>query len=298
MKTELELRHLRVFVTVVEAGAHTRAARTLGLSQSTVSETLSALERTLGIPLFRKTAKGVTLTSPGEVLLAYARRILALTGEAIDELARSSSSVTGTLVVAAVESRSAYVLPSRLAALRERWPNARVEVITGVCAEIRERVASGKCDLGLLLEADNLTDSASVLARSRFVIFGHPSHPLAGERRASPDRLRRCDFYMGDTAGSYHQMLRQYFEAAEVPHPRTQAMGTTEGVKRGILEGGLALGLLPSHAVQQELADGVLAEISPSPALPPLVMRELRSPGDASSPLVDDLIESLRDALP
>ena len=45
MKTELELRQLRVLLAVVDAGAHTRAARTLGISQSTVSETLSALER-------------------------------------------------------------------------------------------------------------------------------------------------------------------------------------------------------------------------------------------------------------
>ena len=58
MKTELELRHLRVFAAVVDAGTHTRAARALGISQSTVSETLRALERTLGVELFRKAAKG------------------------------------------------------------------------------------------------------------------------------------------------------------------------------------------------------------------------------------------------
>jgi LysR family transcriptional regulator, benzoate and cis,cis-muconate-responsive activator of ben and cat genes len=58
MKAELELRHLRVFVAVVETGAHARAARTLGISQSTVSETLSALERALGSDVFRKTSRG------------------------------------------------------------------------------------------------------------------------------------------------------------------------------------------------------------------------------------------------
>ena len=57
VKTEIELRHLRVFAAVVDAGTYTRAARALGLSQSTVSETLSALERALGVELFRKAAK-------------------------------------------------------------------------------------------------------------------------------------------------------------------------------------------------------------------------------------------------
>ena len=293
MRTELELRHLRVFVSVVETGAHTRAARSLGISQSTVSETLSALERTLGTALFRKAAKGSLLTPSGEALLPYARKILGLTSELVTQLANVSTNVSATLVVAAVESLSTYVLPSRLAALRERWPKVRLEVITAVCSEIRESVAAGKSDLGLVLEADSGVDDSSILAKARLVIFGSPSHPLV-HGRASPDQLRRCDFYMSDAAGSYHQVLRQHFEAAQVPLPRTQALGTVEGVKRGILAGGTALGLLPSHAVEQELLDGVLAEVSVSPALTGLVMRAVFCAGSRSSPLADDLLQSLR----
>src|SRR5262249_29469807 len=144
MKTELELRHLRVFVAVVELGSHARAAQALGISPSTVSETLTSLERTLGTPLFRKASKGARLTPAGDTLLPHARRILELTGELITDVARASNTVKATLVVAAVESLSTYVLPPRLAALQERWPNARLEVITAVCSEIRASVAAGK----------------------------------------------------------------------------------------------------------------------------------------------------------
>ena len=295
MKTELELRHLRVFVTVVELGGHTRAAKVLGLSQSTVSETLSALERNAGSPLFRKAARGTQLTPSGEALLPYARRMLALASELAGELAKVSANVNATLVVAAVESVSAYVLPSRLAGLRERWPKARVEVITGICSEIRQSVAAGKSDLGLVLEAWSGEEDASILAKARLVVFGAPGHPLA-RTRASPDQLRRCDFYMSDAAGNYHQVLRQYFEAAQVPFPRTQTMGTVEGVKRGIVTSGAALGLLPAHAVDGELRDGVLAEITVGPALPRLVLRAVVAPGSPGSPMAGDLIESLRGA--
>lgn len=293
MKTDVELRHLRVFVTVVEVGGYTRAARTLGISQSTVSETLTGLERVLGTALFRKAATGSMLTASGAALLPYARRILALTSELVSELASVSANVSATLVVAAVESLSAYVLPSRLAALRERWPKVRMEVITGVCTEIRESVAGGRSDLGLVLEADTGDDDPSMLAKTRLVILGSPTHPLV-EREASPDELRRCDFYMSDAVGNYHQVLRQYFEAAQIPSPRTQALGTVEGVKRGILAGGTALGLLPAHAVEQELRDGVLAEVTISKALPGLVLRAVFGPGTASSPMIDDLLDSLR----
>jgi DNA-binding transcriptional LysR family regulator len=293
VKTELELRHLRVFLTVVETGAHTRAARALGISQSTVSETLSALERTLGTALFRKSGKGAVLTPAGEALLPYAKRTLALTSELMTELSKVSNHVSATLVVAAVESLGTYVLPSRLAALRERWPNARMEVVTAVCAEILESVAAGKSDLGLVVEADTGMKDESILAKARLVILASPSHPLAN-RRASPDQLRSYDFYTSDTAGNYHQVLRNYFEAAQMPLPRMQALGTIEGVKRGILASGTALGLLPTHAVNQELSDGVLAEVNAKPPLPGVVLRAVRSSTHVDSPLVDDLVESLR----
>jgi len=294
VKTELELRHLRVFAAVVDAGTHTRAARALGISQSTVSETLSALERTLGVELFRKAAKGApALTPSGEVLLGYARRMFALSSELVGALADASTRVKATLVVSAVESIGAYVLPSRLAALRARWPAVRVEVLTGICGEIRERVAAGESDLGLVLEPEAGPEAGAILAKARLLILGPPTHPLA-RGVAAPDELRRCDFYMCDAGGNYHQTLRQHFEAAGVPAPRMQAMGTIEGVKRGILAGGTALGLLPEHAVEPELRDGVLAELRVSPALPCVVLRAVLAPGALRSPVVDDLIDALR----
>lgn len=296
MKTELELRHLRVFAAVVDAGTHTRAARALGISQSTVSETLSALERTLGVDLFRKGARGtLALTPPGEVLLGYARRMSELSRELVGALAEASTSVKATLVVSAVESIGAYVLPSRLAALRVRWPAVRVEVLTGSCREIRERIAAGESDLGLVLEPESGPAAEAVLSRARLLIIGAPTHPLARGVAAAED-LRRCDFYMCDAGGNYHQALRQHFEAAGVPAPRMQAMGTIEGVKRGILAGGMALGLLPEHAVEPELRDRVLAEVSVSPALPGVVLRAVTAPGAPRSPVVDDLVDALRAA--
>lgn len=292
MRTELELRQLRVFAAVVEAGTYTRAARALGLSQSTVSETLGALERALGVALFRK-ARGVALTPAGEVLLAYARRMSALTSELAGALADASCDVKATLVVSTVESVGAYVLPSRLAALRERWPAVRVEVLTGACEEIRERVAAGESDVGLVLEPEAGPDASPVLARARLLVLCAPAHPLA-RRAVTPDDLRPYAFHMCDAGGNYHQALRQLFQRAGLPPPRMEATGTIEGVKRAILAGRRALGLLPGHAVESELRDGVLAEVQVRPALPPVVLRAVLATGAARSAVVEELLAALR----
>ena len=234
------------------------------------------------------------MTPTGEALLPRARNILSMSTQLLADLAQVSTDVNAKLVVAAVESVNAYVLPSRLAALRARWPNVHLEVFTGTCAEIRESVSGGQSDLGLLLEGETRGRDASVLTTARLAVLAAPGHPLLGQK-PSPDQLRRHELLMSDASGPYHRLLRQYFEAAEVPFPRTQTLGNVEGVKRGILAGSSALGLLPAHAVEEELKAGALAEVEVRPALPPLVLRALIAPAAVDSPLVDDLIRSLRD---
>jgi DNA-binding transcriptional LysR family regulator len=210
-----------------------------------------------------------------------------------DGLAGDSAVAKPPLVVSAVESLCAFVLPSRLALLRARWPAVRVEVLTGSCAEIRERVAVGASDLGLVLEGEGGPGTEPVLARARLLILAAPSHPLA-RAGATPDQLAGCDFYMCDASGPYHQALRQHFDAAQLPAPRMHAMGTVEGVKRAILAGGPALGLLPEHAVQAEMHDGALAAVRVSPALPSVVLRAVLAPAVAPPPVVEDLLGTLR----
>lgn len=293
VRTDLELRHLRAFVAVVDTGSHTRAARALAVSQSTVSETLASLERALGTTLFRKERRGAALTPSGEALLPFARRILALATEATSELAKIATDVRATFVVAANESLAGYVLPARLAELRARWPKTRFEIVTGACADIRASVASGSSDVGLVLEQGGAADDASVLAEARLVVVGGKKHPFA-RRVASPAELGRFEFFMCDVGGNYHHVLRDYFVAAGLTPPRTQVLGSIEGVKRGVVGSGPAVGLLPEHAVAGELDDGTLVELRMAPPLPRLVLRAVVSSDGATSPIASALLEAMR----
>jgi DNA-binding transcriptional LysR family regulator len=99
---------------------------------------------------------------------------------------------------------------------------------------------------------------------------------------------------MCDATGNYHQTLRHHFEAAGSPAPRTQPMGTIEGVKRGVLAGGTALGLLPEHAVEAELRDGLLVEVKLDPPLPCVALRAVLAPGVGRPAVVGALIDGLR----
>ena len=83
----VELRQLRCLVAVAEAGSFTDAAIDLGISQASASRTLASLETALGVRLFRRTTRDVTLTAAGTRVLAHARRALAAADDVVREAA-------------------------------------------------------------------------------------------------------------------------------------------------------------------------------------------------------------------
>ena len=290
---EIELRQLRTLLAVVEAGTFTLAARRLSVSQSTVSEAMAALERIAGVPLLEKSRSGVAPTAAGKVVLEHARRMQALAHELEAALTAAASEARAVLVVAAVESIGAYLLPARLNALRGRWPGLRVEVTPGSCREIREEVAAGRADVGLLLETSTDRRGAEELAEKRLALLSMPTHALA-RLRVTPREIASHDFYLCDTGGDYNDALRALFAGAGLPPPRMQSLGTIEGVKRGLVAAPAALALLPEHAVEAELRAGSLAEITVRPDLPRISLRAVLAPKAAGTPIVEDLLASLR----
>ncbi|MGH7822469.1 MAG: LysR family transcriptional regulator, partial [Candidatus Binatia bacterium] len=93
----METKHLRTFAAIVEMESFTRAGRRLGLSQSAISQQVSALERHLGVQLLRRKGSGARPTPAGEVLLQYARQILRKLDEAQRVLVDYDSERAGRL---------------------------------------------------------------------------------------------------------------------------------------------------------------------------------------------------------
>lgn len=294
MKTELELRHLRALLAVVEHGGYTRAARALGLAQSTVSESVLALERILGTAVLDRAKRPAVLTPTGKALLPFARRMLALEREALGAVARASETVRASVAIAANESVSSYLLPEPLAEVRRRWPNIRVRVLTGEDSKIRDWLRVREIDVGLVLGLHPPEQEPEIVLRhTRLLLFVNPRHPLAGQT-AGTGRLAEEEFYLSDAAGSYHQLLRRHFEAHDFTRVRTHAVGSVEAVKRYITGGGQGVGVLPEFAVEAEAASGAVAPVTPRPPLPAIVLTALLRRGEPPSPVVEDLLRSLR----
>ncbi|MFB9685618.1 LysR family transcriptional regulator [Amycolatopsis plumensis] len=144
----MEIRELKAFVAVVEAGAMSKAARQLHVSQPALSQTITALERRLGVRLLVRTSTGVQVTDAGTTLLGEARAVLARHDQALAAMARHTAAGGGVLRVGVPLELPPDLLPSALARLPDTRVQARHLSSVAQVAALR----AGELDVGLVRE--------------------------------------------------------------------------------------------------------------------------------------------------
>lgn len=147
LPTNLDMDVLRALVIAMEHGGFARAAERLGRTQSAISLQMKKLEEQVGQPLFRKAGRTVALTDAGDLLLGYARRIVALNDEALS--AARGRAMDGTVRVGFPQDLAERWLPAVLGSFHRAHPRIHVEAQVGRGRELRERVAHGALDLAL-----------------------------------------------------------------------------------------------------------------------------------------------------
>ncbi len=145
--TNLDMDALRAFAMGMDAGSFAKAADRLGRSTSAISAQLKKLEEQAGVPLVRKSGRGLSLTDGGEALLSYARRMLELNDEAISAV--RGVELEGWIRLGLQEDFGETVLPKVLGRFARAHPKVRIEGRIARNNELIEKIASGRLDLAL-----------------------------------------------------------------------------------------------------------------------------------------------------
>jgi DNA-binding transcriptional LysR family regulator len=147
----MDIRALRYFVAVAGTGHMTRAAEQLGIQQPPLSLQIKALERELGMPLFRRHPRGVALTDAGRLFQAEALRMLQDMESMKQRMARVAKGQAGTLAVGFTSSAAAHrFMPEALRAFRRAYPLVELQLREDNAAELTEALAAGRLHCGLL----------------------------------------------------------------------------------------------------------------------------------------------------
>lgn len=148
----MELRTLKYFLAVIEEGNISNAAKSLHLTQPTLSRQLSALEDELGRQLYTRTHNGIQLTEAGIILQRHAQSIVTLADKAEEDLKMPGDSVSGPVHIGAGETKLMGLLAQAMIRVRQQHPNVTFEIYSGTSAELKDDLIRGFCDI--LLECE------------------------------------------------------------------------------------------------------------------------------------------------
>lgn len=176
----MELRQLRYFERAAELLNFTEAARSLFISQSTLSQQIKQLEDELDILLFDRVAKHIVLTEAGASFLPYARKTILDSENGKQIISDLQGIQTGTLRIGVTYSLSA-LLTKALIRFSKKYPKIHVEIVFATSEELVEKLNNNKVDFILSLEADSIDPSFEVvpLFESNLHLVVHRSHHLA-----------------------------------------------------------------------------------------------------------------------
>ncbi|PXY22872.1 LysR family transcriptional regulator [Prauserella muralis] len=242
----MELHQLRYVAAVAEAGSFTRAAEVLYLAQPSLSVQIRKLEKELGVELFERLGRKVTLTTAGEAFLEHARPALFHLERAREEAVAVRNLQRGKLAIGALPSVGATLLPRVLADYRAAHPDIELRLIEhNVSGEFERMVQVGELDLAVVRAPWGRPGiTGQVLIREPMVAMLPPDHPLRDRAELDLAELSGADF-VGMLKGSG---LRALLESTCQRHGFTPTVTVeTEqlSVLCGMVRNGVGVSVVP-----------------------------------------------------
>ncbi|NPA91125.1 MAG: LysR family transcriptional regulator [Chloroflexi bacterium] len=254
----LSLYQLRIFLTVAEEENLTRAAERLYLTQPAVSQHIRALEKQMGVPLFYRSRRGMTLTPAGEALVDYAQRILRLTAEAHQAVLAASDKATGELYVGASPGAGPCLMPTWIKAFHEHYPKMFIHLKTGPTPTIVRALTRGDVEIAIVEgEVESTAFNITPLWDEEIVIVVGQRHAWWGRADINPEMLRGQAFIVREQ-GSLTRLWEEKTLARFGITPRVVAEFDSPLTIKRAVQSGLGIALLPRFAIRQEVQAGLL----------------------------------------
>src|SRR6516164_7554548 len=249
---------LRAFVAVAEKHHFSSAATTLGVSQSTLSQALAALETGIGTQLIERSTRRVLLTPEGRQLLPHALAVV----EAVDTFTAAAAGASDPLQagmrLGLIPTVAPYVLPTLLAGLPEQLPSLTLRVIEDQTERLLTLLRDGALDAALIAlptpEVPAVGVTAIPIYDEDFVLALPPGHPLSGKRRVPTTALAELPLLLLDEGHCLRDQALDVCQKAGVRADLANTRAASLATAVQCVTGGLGVTLIPQSAVPVESA--------------------------------------------
>lgn len=259
----MEFREISTFLQVAQYQSFSKAARHLGYSQAAVTIQIKQLEQELGVHLFDRIGKQISLTHQGQVFYQYAVSIRNDLEQAKNAVA-DPSTLSGKLCLGTIESICASIFPDLLAKYHRLHPEVTISIVTDSPGVLLDRMNENTIDIVYLLDR-RIYDNrwCKTLEKPEENIFvASPDHELAlVKRELELDEVLRFPFFLTEKDASYRHMLEQYLASINRSVKPFLEIGSTEFIIHMLLKN-TGISFLPKFTVQRELQQKQLTALN------------------------------------
>ena len=226
----------------VEKGSFTRAAQELGYTQSSVSKMVADLEKEWGLTLLERSKSGVSITSAGEQLMPYLRKVLGSYQELKEQVAGMNGLETGFVRIGTFSSVAINWLPNIFARLQRDYPGIEYEMLLGDYEEVEQWIEEGRVDCGFLRLPTKRHFTAALLTQDEYKVVLPAGHALAEQETIAIEELNGLPFLLLEHGGK-----TEVSDLLERCHVRPDIRFTTweDFAIMAMVEKGLGVSILP-----------------------------------------------------
>ena len=194
----MEIRVLRYFLTIVREQSITKASEVLHITQPTLSRQLAQMEDEIGVRLFERGSRKITLTNEGLLLRRRAEEILQLVDKTEKELIEQDEQIEGKITLGCGELGSVQLLPDVFESFHEKYPLVTFDIYSATADHVKEQMDRGLVDIGLLLEPIDIEkyDFIRLDMKERWIVVMRPDCPLAQKEYVTAKDLSELPLIM------------------------------------------------------------------------------------------------------
>jgi DNA-binding transcriptional LysR family regulator len=261
-------RRLQVFHAVAKQLSFTKAAEVLFMTQPAVTFQIKQLEEHFNTRLFDRGHGRISLTPAGDLVLAYAERILGLSSEMDVRLAEMTGEIGGSLLVGASTTIAEFMLPRIMGQFKSTYPNVRPRLIVANSEAIEVRVAEHTIDIGFIESPSHQPNlETEICCEDELQVICSPKFPLAKFKELTPQQLVAHPYVSREPGSGTREFTDDYLRRAGVAADQMKMvmeLGSPIALN-GIVETGLGFGIASCASVRkaQRLGDLVAIPLKP-----------------------------------
>ncbi len=248
----ITLRQIRIFISAAKLLSFSKAADALNITAAAVSLQMKEMENEIGVPLFSRQQKKLSLTTEGEHFLIYAIKITSTLEQAKEAIEHLRGKQMKPLRIGLVGT-TRYFFPTVLAEFQKIHPNVQLKVDVKNREQLIQMLHNGDIDIAIMGKPPaTLNVSSDIFAQHPHVFIASINHPLATQKQLKPEVLNELEMITREQGSGTRYVMEKFFATHHLsPQVRIEISGN-ETIKQAVIAN-LGVSFVSAHTIVQEL---------------------------------------------